>query len=295
MIHAHQIPDRYALDPVLHGVTRISPIDYAMTCGVNFGFTKFGANHQNPEANIIHAARSSGFDSFVMGEFQPLTEDPEIAARELRYVFENGAKAIHVLHWGGQHRPGGKAEPTDEAYNRTVYDAIQALLLEDPPRPIDTTLHQSTPWGDGQLIAIGNRLKSLDANAAFDGRVYTTPFRSAFTLTPLPIVDGIIRITDEVLPGSQIEILANAPCEVRIFRGHAELPDLRSTLTPLDGHLRYTLRVPDRTPKLRIHLPSAISATLQSPQIADIHRGTHTGQAHAGGFSFEIRDHSPQK
>jgi hypothetical protein len=287
MIHCHQIPDRYALGPVLHGVTRISPIDYAMTCGVNFGFTKFGANHQRPERNIIGAARSTGFDSFVMGEFQPLTEDPAVAARELRYVFENGGKAIHVLYWGGQHRPEGESEPTDEAYNRSVYDAIQALLLEDPPRPTDTRICQAMPWRDGQLLAVGNRLMSVDADDKFDGRVYTTPFRSAIEVRELDITDGIVHIPGEILPGSQIEIIAEAACEVRIFRGAAELPGLRADLTPRDGRLRYTLRIPDRISKLRIQLPGAIAATLHSPRIADIHRGKHRGQPHTDGFTFE--------
>jgi hypothetical protein len=294
MIRSHQIPDSYAVAPVLKsGVSRITPIDYAMTAGVGFGFTKFGVNYDKPE-NIIKATQTSGFDSFVMGEFQPLNTDPEIAAKELRYVFASGAKAIHPLFWGAQHTQQGE-NPDDHKKNETVYNAIQVLLDEDPPR-----LGQAGGIGQVRAFRVGDRafnvvsigerglLKSIRADGRMEGSVYVVPFHQQIRIESLVLKNGHVHIDELIGPGSQIEIRgsSDALAEVKVYRGDVELTDLRAELS---GDFRYVLRIAERMEDLSIRLDGVIQyATLQSPEVADVHVGRHTGIPHRGGVTFDV-------
>ena len=305
MIRSHQIPDTYAIGPVLGGgIARITPIDYAMVAGVGFGFTKFGVNSEK-EDNIVKAANSSGFDSLVMGEFQPLSTDSEVAEKELRYVFESGVKAIHPLYWGAQHT-GGVANPEDHLKNKTVYDAIQNLLDEDPPRAGqaggigEVRAHRK---GDRayNVVSIGTGaqhrglIKSIRADGRMEGSVYVIPFHQHIRVEELTVIKNEITVADPVAPGSQIEIQISAPAGVTIsvLRGGVELPDLRGELK--GDRVRYTLRMPERMDELSLHLKSTaefkvLHATLQSPECADVHTGRHTGIPHRGGVMFDLLD-----
>lgn len=297
MIRCHQIPDDYAVAPVLQsGISRITPIDYAMTAGVGFGFTKFGVNYDKPE-NIIKAAKTSGFGSFVMGEFQPLSTDPTIVAKELRYVFNNGARAIHPLYWGAQHT-GGASNPEDHQKNATVYAAIQELIDEDPPRPGQAGgIGQVRAFREGErafnIVAIGDGglLKSVRSDARMEGTVYVVPFHQHIRVQRLSLVENQIAIPGPIAPGSQIEVLGDAAAgaKIRVFRGDAELPDLS---TSLSAQFRYTLRLPERSDNIRIKLEpkgelTIEQVTLQSPEAADIHTGRHEGIPHRGGVTFD--------
>ena len=298
MIRSHQIPCRYATAPILKGITRITPIDYATTSGIGFGFTKFGTNYDKPQGNIIQAAKTSGFDSFTMGEFQPLTTDAEVAEKELRYVFNNGAKAIHPLYWGANHT-GGKVSSDDELKNRTVYDAIQKLVSEDPPRRGQAGgVGQVRPYEseDGKhrfnIVSIGTGpkhrglLKSVRNDGKMEGTIYSIPFHQHIKITKID-ASGTTEI-GAISPGSQIELAGQGETEIKILRYGVELTDLRASLS---GNYRYTLRFPERIDGISVsasHAPE--TATLQTPLAADIHAGVHQGKPHQGGISFDLLD-----
>ena len=277
MIRCHQIPDTYAVPPLLKTISRITPIDYAMTTGVGFGFTKFGVNHSRPDGNIVTATQTSGFDSFVMGEFQPLSTDSEIVEKELRFVFNSGAKAIHPLYWGTNHT-GRDVSEKDRAFNQTLHDALQQLILDDPARPGQAGgIGQVRAYDDGSrkfnIVSIGTGkqhtglLKSVRSDGSMEGTVYCIPFHQHIRVTPLHIVNQKITINDPIAPGSQIEIVGSgSKVDIRIFRHGAELSDLGATLS---GNVRYTLRLPERIDGLTIQVISSDfkpnHATLQQP------------------------------
>jgi hypothetical protein len=302
LIRSHQIPDRYAIGPLLSGITRITPIDYAMTAGVGFGFTKFGTNFDN-DNNVISAARTSGFDSFVMGEFQPLKTDPVPVEKELRYVFGSGAKAIHPLYWGSTHTKKD-SNPDDQLKNETLHTALQKLILEDPPRPGQAGgIGQVRPFQDGErrfnVVSVGSGaehrglLKSVRADGKMEGTVYVVPFHQHVQVQPLQVLDGTITIAAAIGPGSQVEIRAEASetLTVRVFRGNAELSDLRAVMDAGSSH--FVLRLPERCDDLSFRLETEgeladVEATLQVPQVADVHVGRHKGVPHRGGVTFDL-------
>ena len=195
MIKCHQIPSSYAVEQGYgKGLTRISPIDYAMSCGVGYGFTRFGVFYDEP-GNVVEGSYSSGFDSAVMGEFQPLTTDGEVAYRQLRYVFDHGVRAAHVLFWAKNHSPN--YTPEMSKYNETMHAAMQRLIDEDPRRP-----GQAGGVGqvrgyvreDGEkmaIISVGTGadytglIKSVRADGTMEGSVYVVPFHAAVGVVEL--------------------------------------------------------------------------------------------------------------
>ncbi|MBL6764405.1 MAG: hypothetical protein ISQ14_05570 [Verrucomicrobiae bacterium] len=316
MIHCHQIPDRHAVGDVWHAtVPRISGIDFAQTAGVGYGFTRFGTFSEKA-ANVLSGARDSGFDSVLMGEYQPLTQDSEAAWRHLEYVFTNGVRAIHPLYWGQTHSPKFK---TDEGgFNRSVHASIQRLLDADPKRPGQAGgIGQVRPFKRGNqrfnLAVIGTGhdhtglVKSLRPDGSFEGTVYAAPFHSHVTVHPLPVETTLGGATlgplPELLPGTQIEMecmareIPEAEPQFDVLNDDSRLPGLTAGLR-LTGewrHLRVTFRVSTTEPaKHSLRLSGCeirnASATLQTDQISRLHPSPIPGHRHRGSINFAVMD-----
>jgi hypothetical protein len=273
-----------------------------MTVGVGFGFTKFGTNHDKP-SSIIRAAHTSGFDSFVMGEFQPLMTDPVPVEKELCYVFAHGAKAIHPLYWSTTHTKKDE-NPDDQVKNETLHAAMQNLITEDPPRPGQAGgIGQVRAFRDGDrkfnVVSIGagaehrGLLKSVRSDGKMEGTVYVVPFHQQVRVERLKEDEGRIEIPGEISPGSQVEIRGEGEGRtvVRVFRGDTELEDLRASL---EEDWRFVLRLPERIDDLSFRIENdkgllkSVEATLQLPEVADVHRGRHAGIPHRGGVTFDL-------
>jgi hypothetical protein len=223
--------------------------------------------------------------------------------KELRYVFNHGAKAIHPLYWGSVHtKQDGNAD--DQLKNETVHAAIQNLIDEDPPRPGQAGgIGQVRAWRKGDrrfnVVSIGagaghrGLIKSVRADGRMEGTVYVVPFHQHIMVERLKISGQRISIPGEITPGSQVEMVGKAKGKtvVRVLRGDTELDDLRATFK---GDWRFVLRFPERIDDLSFRLEQdngelvSVQATLQSPDVADVHRLKHEGNPHKGGVTFDL-------
>ncbi len=127
LIKSHQIPDTFAVGSTQtfsDRKARITPVDYALSAGVGFGFTRYGVWFKKP-SNMLKAAESSGFQSIVMGEYQALTPNVGLATQQLRHLFDHGVTAIHAMKWPADH---------DKGFNASMTAAVKQLLTEQRPR-----------------------------------------------------------------------------------------------------------------------------------------------------------------
>ena len=324
IIKSHQIPDRFAVGS-LKGFSnvsnRITPIDYAMSAGVGFGYTRYGVWFQ-ADAQIQKAAQTSGFDSVVMGEYQALTTDQNAATAQLKYLFESGVTGIHAMNWPGS----GKSIQ----YNETMQKAIQDLLANDRPRPgVTGGVGQIVPFvsADGKrrfdVAAIGTGanntglLKSLKADGTWEGTVYAVPFRTAIAVEKLAIkrsdANGMQRLSvgplDKLNNGEQIEFtlqIRAARAGVGKFALHQKRPDgnlsepLSGTASDVEfgaGQRNVRLIVRSQLPTdnlvMTFDLPGEvqISQTLalrETERVARMQSGVLQGERHKGGVVFDV-------
>ncbi len=324
LIKSHQIPDNFAIGS-LKGFSdvrnRITPIDYAMSAGVGFGYTRYGVWFEKDE-QVQKAAKSSGFDSVVVGEYQALTPDQKLATAQLNYMFENGVVGINAMKWP---QPAG-----GDKFNPTMARAIEDLVAQDRPRPgVTGGVGQVVPWSDGtrrfDIAAIGtgpNRtglIKSLDADGGWEGSVYAVPFRTAIALENLPVnralTGGEQRLgvgpLNQLEAGEQIELTLRTSSKIggiAKFALRQQQPDgrlgpaLSGTETELNisagqRNLRLILRsqLPADGVVITLEMPNEIAvdevvALRETEQIARVHRGVRTGERHRGGVTFAILD-----
>ncbi len=314
LIKSHQIPDLYAIGGGLEAFSdvadRITPLDYAMTAGVGFGFTKYGVWHER-EHNIGQAARDSGFDLTLIGEYQALTPDPEQAYGQLRYLFDNGVQQVHCMTWPEGH---------DNGFNRTMHQALARLAAEDPPRPGSTGgVGQVRPYRDGEqvydLVTLGTGpqhtglIKSVRADGSFEGAVYVVPFHAHVLIDteaeyPRLTLDRPLELGpfDGLDGGVQLELTFRAAGagRLRFLVAHAgrELPglgrDLAVTAEPREFRLILRAQLPAEGIELRLE-PIAgpveltdLRLTRHTDQTVRVHRGQLDGRRHAGGVTFAI-------
>lgn len=325
-IKCHQIPDHYAIASLAafsKPARRITPIDWNLTAGVGFGCTKYGVwfNHEH---NCIQGPNSSGFDAIVMGEYQSLTPDADLAFRQLEYLQESGVQFIHCMNWPETH---------DRGYNRALAEALARLVEQDRPRPGQT-------GGTGQVRAVnmGRRafdivcigasddhtglLKSVNADGTWEGSVYVVPFHAhvavedlvqqeAVELGARPLGFGPFEGIDH---GNALEFSFHAQTaqggegavSLRVYHHGTELTGAR-LLAPVGAdrrHYRLLVRVQIDTDDLRVELAAAdpdaagqpgrsvtlrdLSVTRQTQQTTRLKKGVFAGQRHGGAVTFDV-------
>lgn len=318
LVKSHQIPDSFAIRPRGFSTEqpRITPIDYAMSAGVGFGFTRFSTWFRRPN-NILRASFTSGFENVIFGEYQALNPDQEIANEQLLHVFENGTAAIHCLYWPETH---------DRGFNATMTGAIEWLLSEhDRPRPgMAGGVGQVVPVRSSQheynvaVIGYGEDkrglLKSLSADGSWEGSVYSVPFRTQIEIEPIASRLGTVSDARQVVVGpidnmdggSQLTIEVGFsrlnPSDVIHYRVVSvatgkPLPGLTGSVSlPIrESRLRFAMRgqLPMDSFTVEIDFPqSATASVLQSQleveQIARIHRQIYAGRPHQGSITLAL-------
>lgn len=323
-IKCHQIPDHYAIASLAafsKPARRITPIDWNLTAGVGFGCTKYGVwfNHEH---NCIQGPHGSGFDAIVMGEYQSLTPDADLAYRQLVYLQDNGVQFIHCMNWPETH---------DRGYNQALAEALGRLVEEDRPRPGQT-------GGTGQVRAVhmGGRafnivcigasenhtglLKSVNADGTWEGSVYVVPFHAHVAVEDLLQQDAVelgaeplsFGPFDGIDHGNVLEFSFHARAEheaaatLRVYHHGVELPGARLLASVGEDwrHYRLLVRVQIDTDDLRVELaatdpdeagpPAAavllrdLSVTRQTQQTTRLKKGIFAGQRHAGAVTFDV-------
>jgi hypothetical protein len=190
--------------------------------------------------------------------------------------------------------------------NETLHQALQELILEDPPRPGQAGgIGQVRVFRDEtrafNVVSVGTGpghrglLKSVRADGRMEGTVYVVPFRQHVRVRPLSLADGTIRIPGPLVPGSQVEIrgASSGTSRLTVRRGGVPLDGLDVRFDP--GEWLFVLRFPERGDALEIGIAvdagaelESVQASLQSPEVADIHRGRHEGVPHRGGVTFDL-------
>jgi hypothetical protein len=320
VIKSHQIPDSFAAASTRgFSITqaRITPVDYALSAGVGFGFTNYGVWFQKD--NMLAAARSSGFDSIIFGEYNALTPDRETALAQLNHVFENGGVAVNCMYWPADWHPASAG------INRAMEAAVHSLRANERPRPgYAGGIGRVIPFRNGgrvmNIASLGTGprhtglLKSLREDGSWEGSVYTVPFRTAIRVEPVAFTasrtaTGMTRIfsapVDGLEGGDQLEInfqtTATAHSELRFavtHRGNA-LSGLGKTIAIAPGkkNHRYIVRSPLPAGGIVIALEhgdetalSGFAILRQTAAIARLHRGQMTGTRHCGGITFDLLD-----
>jgi len=319
-IKCHQIPDLYAVGSLTafsEPARRITPIDWNLNAGLGFGFTRYGVwfNHPN---SCVHGAQSSGFDAVVIGEYQSLTSDADLAFRQLEYLRDHGVQFIHCMNW---------PKSADRGYNAALAKALRRFVKADRPRPGQTggvgQVRSARIGGrTAEIVSLGvgpehtGLLKSVDANGRWDGAVYVTPFHAHVQVTPLRTPQsGVFREKpwtffgpfSTVDAGDVFEFAGaaravdSAPSVLvfRVLHHGTEIKALRVRV-PVGRdwqRWRVLLRVQFSLESLRIEMAAADGATgelrdvvavREHEQTARIKRGVFEGKRHEGGVRFAL-------
>ncbi|NOY83069.1 MAG: hypothetical protein GXP31_18880 [Kiritimatiellaeota bacterium] len=319
LIKCHQIPDLYAVGSLTafsQPAQRITPIDWELTAGVGFGFTRYGVWFER-RRNCVQGPHSSGFDNMVIGEYHSLTPNVELAFKQLAYLHGNGVQFIHCMNWPKTH---------DRGFNAALAKALHRLVRRDLPRPgVAGGVGQVRSFRDGdtpvEVVSIGvgpgrtGLLKSVKADGRWDGRVYVTPFHahvdvsvlptaSAMTVGKTPVAFGPFETVDpaDVFEFSGLaESATNADGALlfRVFHHGIELPGLRVRVpvTARSRHFRFMLRVQIGAEDLRIDMRAEggdrvalrnFSALRFIERAVRLRRGIFEGVRHEGGVRFDF-------
>ena len=323
-IKCHQIPDHYAISSLAafsKPAQRVTPIDWNLNAGVGFGFTRYGVWFKR-EHNCVQGAHSSGFDATVIGEYQSLTPDADLARQQLEYMQTNGVSFIHCMNWPKSH---------DRGYNKALAEALAGLVRADRPRPGMTGgTGQVRPVrrekGAYDIVSIGTGtehtglLKSITPEGRWDGRVYVVPFHAhvkvepivetpALTLGRKPLVLGPFG---GVGSGSVFELSFMARSkeggglDLDVFHHGIELPEQRLAVPVGQDwrHVRLLVRVQIDTDSLMLQLASVpgeggragrgrvelrdVLAVRHTEQTTKLKKGVFAGERHRGGITFDV-------
>ena len=326
-IKYHQIPDTYISGGNLgfsKVQNRITPLDWAISCGTGYGWTRYGVWYRNRH-NVVQGGWSSGQDAVLVGEYNSLTRSTEEAVAQLEYMYDHGVMGVHVMGW------------QNDDFQRTSAEAVVNLIDQDRPRP-------GLAGGVGQLYAVrdGDRrfdiaslgagarhtglLKSLKADGSWEGSVYAVPFKAHVDVEPLAAPERMVLrageplTTDEqprVLAGTQFEVScglraagrrtdaggglsAAAQIEISVCHGGRPLPGLTAVVSAgeTSRRFRWVHRVPLPTQGLALRLRAVgadvelddLTITRQTARIADIAHGVPEGKRHRGGITFDLLD-----
>lgn len=316
IVKSHQIPDTYAvgnLSAFSTATNRYTPIDYALTAGVGYGFTRYGVWYRAPH-DALQDSHGSGFDNISVGEYQALTGDATAAREQLRYMFEQGVCSVHCMLW---------PEEYDKGFNDTMGAAIADLVANDRPRPGVTggigQLRQVEVGGkslDVACIGTGSArtglLKSLGSDGSREGTIYVTPFHSHVGITPMPapsqarvgpkgLTLGTVKELDS---GHQVEVTlsarANSSSATLLLQWTKDGTPLPGLTCPIKvgrraTRVRLTLRaqLPQDGVSLRLVASAPVTVTdLRAYHEIDcsarVARGQLQPRRHVGSVTFDI-------
>jgi hypothetical protein len=315
-VTCHQIPDSYAISSLgafSKPVSRVTPIDWMLTAGTSYGFTRYSVWYKR-ERNCIQGAWSSGFGMVTLGEYSALATKNEDAYAQLRYLHEHGAMFIHCMWWPSKWEKG-------RGYNDTFKYALRRMAQEDRPRlGVAGGVTMVRPYRAGErrfdIVAIGagpdrtGLVKSVRADGSWEGSVYVAPFHAHVAIDTL--VDrahvelhGAGYVTPELTgltSGSQLEttFVADGDGSLRVDLRHAghPLPNQRVELS-LKAGKRYRIihRFQNRLGPARLVFSSKETSRLRDFLIlrhrdcaARVREGEFSGIRHRGGVAFAILD-----
>ena len=313
-ITCHQIPDSYAIGSLgafSKPVSRVTPIDWMLTAGTSYGFTRYGVWYQR-ERNCIQGSWSSGFGMVTLGEYSALATTNEDAYGQLRYLHGHGAMFIHCMWWPSKWEKG-------RGYNDTFKYALRRLAEEDRPRMgVTGGVSMVRPYrsGDRQfdIVALGTGpdrnglIKSVRQDGSWEGSVYVAPFHAHVAIDTLceekevvlgqetwqsPELEGLTS-------GSQLETTfeATGVGEVVVGLRHdgQDLPGQAVRLNAVAGQrCRVIHRFQNRYGRLRLTFAADARMDLRDLRIvrhrdcaARIREGEFAGKRHRGGVTFAV-------
>jgi hypothetical protein len=262
----------------------------------------------------------------VIGEYQSLTPDADLAYQQLAYMQGHGIQFIHCMNWPQGH---------DRGYNDALRAALERLVREDKPRPGltgGTGQVRAVVTGDRRydIVSLGTQqtntglLKSVRADGSWEGSVYVVPFHAHIDIEPLAEEDQT-TLTDQPLSfgpfegidaGNLIELsffgqaTGEAAVSLRLYHHGVELPAQRARypqslpISAARRHYRCLVRVQIDTDDLRIELgsgdPGADTWLQQRVELTDLavvrhterttklKKGVFAGERHEGGVTFDI-------
>ncbi|MBD3176618.1 MAG: hypothetical protein GF320_15665 [Armatimonadia bacterium] len=321
-IKCHQIPDLYAISSLTafsEPAQRVTPIDWMLSSGVGYGFTRYGIWF-NREHNVVQGAHSSGFDSMIVGEYHSLVPDVDLSLRQLEYMRDNGIQFIHCMVWPEGH---------DRGFNAALAQALGELVERDQPRPgVTGGTGQVRPVAQGDesydLVSLGTTedhtglIKSINADGSWEGSVYLVPFRAHVDVTPLARVDSATLSGEPVSLGPltrvaagnlvEVSLMARSDeptqaLELRLYHRGIELPvhRLRVAVTDEWRHLRLLVRIQVEMDEVRLELGPRddqwlggqvqvrdLLALRHTERTTRLEHGVFEGQRHAGGVTFDV-------
>jgi len=321
LARTHQIPNYASGGTVGRGGTssRITPVDWFLTAGTGFGYTRYGLWFEN-RPNMAQGSWSSGFDDTFNGEFanKAETADAEKGWEQLKYSVENGMKGALVMSWPDEGLAAG--------YNETQYAAMQRLHKEYGHKPfpglaggISAVRGYTGESGTYDIAALGctekntGLLKSIKADGSFEGTVYVVPFHSHVDITlladrerrdvglkPVSLAEPI-----DVRQGCAVEIAFNLAAgqsvdelDLLLYHKNIELKGQAIELTDLKGGR--AVRITYKFPVIMDEIAFAIvspggDVALENLQVyrhqdmaANLTKRIPLGERHKGGVTFDV-------
>ena len=313
MIKSHQIPDSYVLKSIVgisEGEKRISPIDWLLTTGAGFGFSRYGTYYDR-EHNIGQGAYSSGFDNMLVGEYASLNASHEKSLNQLLYLRNHGVSALHVMWWPSD---------LDKGFNKAQESALREMISKhDAPRKgLAGGIGEIRPWrGQNKsfdIASLGSTsrhtglIKSINHDGSFEGTVYAVPFhahvnievlneQNTTNLNPQPQELATIPHTR---PGSVIEVSFKVNGKTDNFlidfthRG-VKLSDksIRFEQLKAGQQVRLVYKIPLLMDEIKLLASSDKNIVIEDllvvhhqDQVINLAKKIMTGKRHQGGLTF---------
>ena len=323
LIKSHQIPDSYVFGSIV-GISereiRISPIDWLLTTGAGFGFSRYGTYYDR-KRNIGQGAHSSGYDGMLVGEYASLNPSEGKALDQLLYLRDRGVSALHVMWW---------PEDLDKGFNAAQAAALRRMIAEhDDPKPgLAGGISQVRAWRGGkepfEIASLGTGpehtglLKSLREDGSFEGSVYVVPFHAHVAIETLSSQPSLAVGPKPVQLAMAQDLRQGAVLETTFRMGKGQNPGSLSLNLLHDGvvlkdaevslgQLRegQEVRVIHKIPLILDQLSLEISAISGESKIEELRvirhqdqainltRGIMEGRRHQGGVTFALLPDSP--
>ncbi len=317
LIKCHQIPDSYVFGSIV-GISerekRVSPIDWMLTTGAGFGFSRYGTFYDRKH-NIGQGAHSSGFDGMLVGEYASLNPSPEKALQQLLYLRGHGVSALHVMWWPSH---------LDKGYNTAQEAALRKMVAHHdvPCHGYAGGIAEVRPYkgqaGSFDIASLGTGerhtglLKSLREDGSFEGTVYTVPFHAHVGITELARKESmqvtpestLLATVPDVRPGCVLEVSFQLdeslpPKSLRLdFAGNGlRLEDKAVTLKDLHPgqHIRVVYKLPLVLEEVSLGIAApagtarikGLSVFQHQDQTINLAKNIMEGQRHQGGVSFD--------
>ena len=318
LIKSHQIPDSYVFKSIVgisEGKKRISPIDWLLTTGAGFGFSRYGTYYDR-EHNIGQGAYSSGFDNMLVGEYASLNASHEKSLNQLLYLRNHGVSTLHVMWWPSN---------LDKGFNQAQESALREMISKhDTPRKgLAGGIREIRPWrGETKSFDIASLgtgpshtglLKSLQKDGTFEGTVYAVPFHAhvnievlneqkATNLSPKPKDFASIPHTR---PGSVIEVSFKVKGKtdnllIDFAHGGIKLSDKSIRLDQIEAgqQVRLVYKIPLLMDEIKLLASTGQKINIEDllvvhhqDQVINLAKKIMTGKRHQGGVTFACLPH----